>query len=516
MAKRNRGGNSGGRSAAGEAGGAFGRMAGNSFPVPAGKKGGGGLFGVSWASTLDQPLELDTAGVYFLSGDATILKYPAALIPKVAFRPVEGPQWPLTLTPEGGYTITDPKLGRILHFPAPGEQHGWSQLPLTAITDRNGNRIDLVYEAQTLTEIRHSGGYRIAVKTTETSPGVRRVTELRLLIGDQNGPAEGLGLVLVRYGYDGTGHLTEVVNSSGRPLRFTYDAAGRLTGWHDRNDHWYRYAYDEQGRGIRATGSGNFLNATLVYDPDGRKTVVTDSLGNSTIYRFNEALQVVAEIDPLGRETRSEWDRYDRLLSRTDPLGRTSRYGYDEHGNLTTITRPDGAQATLVYNELDLPVQATDLSGQVWRQEYDQRGNLTGVTDPLGTTTTYAHGERGELTAVTDPLGHTTRVKSDAGGLPVSVTDPLGATTRYAHDAFGRPSDVTDPLGGVTQLGWTTEGRPAWRVLPDGASERWSYDPEGNQVEYIDAGGQVTRTKSSLAIRRTARVRSSPRRALPT
>jgi hypothetical protein len=121
-------------------------MAGNSFPVPAGKKGGGGLFGVSWASTLDQPLELDTAGVYFLSGDATILKYPAALIPKVAFRPVEGPQWPLTLTPEGGYTITDPKLGRILHFPAPGEQHGWSQLPLTAITDRNGNRIDLVYE----------------------------------------------------------------------------------------------------------------------------------------------------------------------------------------------------------------------------------------------------------------------------------------------------------------------------------------------------------------------------------
>lgn len=39
---------------------------------------------------------------------------------------------------------------------------------LAAISDRNGNRIELVEdEAETLVEVRHSGGYRIAVESDD-------------------------------------------------------------------------------------------------------------------------------------------------------------------------------------------------------------------------------------------------------------------------------------------------------------------------------------------------------------
>ncbi len=73
--------------------------------------------------------------------------------------------------------------------------------------------------------IRHSGGYYVAVDTEGP-----RITALRLL---DEAPSRyrpdstaDEGTVVMRYAYDASGNLTEVVNSSGEPLRFAYDAEG--------------------------------------------------------------------------------------------------------------------------------------------------------------------------------------------------------------------------------------------------------------------------------------------------
>ncbi|WP_205717962.1 DUF6531 domain-containing protein, partial [Actinomadura soli] len=458
----------------------------------------GRLFGTSWASTLDQRLEIDATGVHFLSADAMALKYPHAGVPNVQFRPVEGPQWPLVLTPDGGYRLTDPQLGRTLHFPSPGEEYGWSDVPVTAITDRSGDRIDFRYENGTLVEIRHSGGHRVAVDTAENDPqrmdAGRRLMALRLLTDTTADGTDG-GITLIRYRYDGDGELAEVINSSGSPLRYAYDDKARLTSWTDRNGFSYGYDYDTEGRAVRGTGSGGLLSTTLAFDPENRTTLVIDSLGHTTTYRYNDHLQVIAQTDPLGATTRSEWDRYDRLLARTDPLGHTTRYSYDEVGNLTGILRPDGARAEFVYNDLNLPVRITDAGGHIWHHAYDDRGNLTRITDPAGAAVTYTHDTSGRLTAITNPQGQTTTMDVDALGSPIAVTDPRGAVTRFAHDVFGRIASVTDPVGGTTRFGWTVEGRPAWRQLPDGTHEKWSYDAEGNLLEYTDPAGHTTRAE---------------------
>ncbi|SHG10732.1 DUF6531 domain-containing protein [Streptoalloteichus hindustanus] len=439
----------------------------------------GRWFGRSWSSTVDQRLEVDDEGVVLVADDGLTLVYPTPTA-GASVLPETGARWPLSIV-DDNYVVTVPELGQTLHF-APGNGSG---LPLRAIVDRNGHRVDLDYDdSGVLAGLRHSGGYRI---TVESAAGL--VTALRLAGGDRGGD-----LVLVRYVYDDARRLVEVRNSSGQALRFDYDNAGRITGWQDRNGVWYRYVYDEHGRCVRTVGADGFLDGTLAYDTDNRVTVVTDSLGHRTTYHLNQLGQVIREVNPLGQATLSEWDRYHRLLSRTDPLGRVTRYRYDEAGNLLAVTRPDGTEAVVSYNELSLPVRVEEPDGAVWQRSYDERGNLLSVTNPTGATTRYTYDQRGQLTSVVDALGNTRRVETNAAGLPVAVTDPLGATTRYTRDAFGRVTDITDPLGGVTDLGWTVEGKLAWRTLPDGSTERWRYDGEGNLVEHVDALGQATRT----------------------
>ncbi|AXB47857.1 DUF6531 domain-containing protein [Amycolatopsis albispora] len=430
-------------------------------------------FGPSWASTVDQRLEFDAEGVLFVAEDGMLLAYPAP--PDTgSVLPAAGPRWPLSRS-EDGFTIQRDS-GQSLHFPAgPGAVQ-----PLTRIEDRSGNRITVERDGAGIPlAVQHSGGYRVEFE----HEGGRAVT-LRLAETD------GDGIVLLRYGYDERGRLTEVVNSSGRPLRFDYDLAGRITQWTDRNGEWYRYFYDAQGRCIANQGSGGFLNGTFGYDEDGRGTRFTDALGNTTTYRFDERNNVIAETDPLGHTWRQEWDAHDRLISRTDPLGRTTRYEYDQDGNLTRLTRPDGTQALAEHNELGRPTVTVDPDGAVWRRAYDHAGRVVSITNPAGVTTTCTYHENGQLASVTDGLGRTRRTEVDAAGLPVAEIDVRGQVTRYQRDQFGRIVSVTDPSGATARMTWTVEGKLLSRTAPDGSVERWQYDGEGNEVAYQDAAGR--------------------------
>ncbi|WEO30160.1 RHS domain-containing protein [Streptomyces caniscabiei] len=302
---------------------------------------------------------------------------------------------------------------------------------------------------------------------------------------------------LKRYGYT-DGNLTEVVNSSGRPLRFTYDDAGRVTSWTDTNDRAYSYEYDDQDRCIAEGGTDGHMSLRVSYDatdPDTGLRVTTTTTGEGHTRRFviNEAWQVVADIDPLGAVTRYERDRYNRLLSLTDPLGHTTTFRYDEAGNPTVVTRPDGREARAEYNDLGLPTRVVNPDGTATRQTYDERGNRTSVTAPTGLTTHFTLDDAGRLTAVTDALGHTTTIRRDRAGLPSEITDPLGAVTRYERDPFGRPVTVTDPTGAVTRLEWTVEGHLSRRTAADGTTESWTYDGEGNCTSHTDPMGGVSR-----------------------
>lgn len=449
----------------------------------------GGWFGPTWAGTLDQRLEIDGKGVVYITDGGMLLTYPVPT-PGAATLPTSGPRWPLYWdgNPASAMRIVIPDRNRTLHFsPLPTSGR---ELALTAITDRtgDGDRIDIIHDTEgTPTEIRHSGGYRIAV---DTDPRMLRVTALRLLhAGDPNEHST----TLVSYSYDAAGNLSHVFNSTGKALRYRYDTEHRVTSWTDRNGTSYGYVYDRQGRVLRGIGPDGILSGRMHYDEAARTSRYTDSQGNTSAYVCNEAYKIVSYTDPLGNTTHTEWDDDNRHpVSVTDPLGRVTHYRYDDQGRLIAVERPDGTVAETVYDDRGLPLETREPGGAVWVHTYDERGSHTSTTDPGGAVTHYGHNGSGHLTSVTDPLGHTTRFVTDAAGLPVEKTNPLGHTLRMRRGPHGQVTAVTDALGRTTRHGWTIEGMPAWREGPDGGREEWQWDTEGNLVLHTDEAGQTT------------------------
>ncbi|MYV40169.1 type IV secretion protein Rhs [Streptomyces sp. SID1328] len=444
----------------------------------------GRWFGPTWSSTIDQRLEIDAEGVVFVGEAGLLLTYPHPA-PGVPTLPRHGSaRWSLDRA-DDGYLITDPDNGRRLHFADAGNDIAL----LEQIDDRNGNWIQFDYDEQGAPRsLTHSCGYLLRLTSSDG-----RIRTLTLAGAAQDGSDQEL----VRYHYSTDGHLTDVINSSGRPTRFGYDEHGRIVSWTDTNGRTFAYTYDQHNRCTYQAGEAGHQRSVFTYssadDPSGQHTTtITDSFGHDTRFVMNERDQVIARIDPLGNVTRFVRDRHNRLRQHTDPLGHTMTLEYDAAGQLTTVTRPDGRAARAEYNPLGLPVKVINPDGTIIRRTYDERGNCTSETSPAGQTTHYAFDGAGRLTAVTDPMGNTTTIDTNPAGLPVAVTDPLGSVTRYQHDAFGRITAVTDPVGAVAAMEWTPQGHLARYTAPDGTAESWTYDGEGNCTSHTDPLGGVS------------------------
>ncbi|RZB17821.1 DUF3990 domain-containing protein [Streptomyces sp. F001] len=442
----------------------------------------GRWFGPSWTSTLDQRLLIDDDGIRFVGADGTVLYY-AIPEPGEPMRPIPGPNWPLSWdgSPGGEITVRQPDTGTTLRFRKTSDGRA-TEVPLVGVVDRNGNTVDVHYATDgSPSELVHHGGYRVGV-TTKSG----RVTALSLL----SAPDQPR---LLTYEYDALGRLTGVVDSSSIPQQYDYDEQQRVTGWQSRYGNWYRYEYDGIGRCVRTGGDSGVLAYVYTYDDDTRTTVATDSLGHAITYTFNEDHRPVRETDAVGQTTVRSWDEQGRLASLTDPLGRTTHFRHDTEGNITEVTRPDGGVIRREYDTFGQVTKAIQPDGSTWESVYDDRGNRIAVVDPLGATTSFTFDERGGLTGITDALGNRRQaVVNDTAGLVIGTTDALGAANSFARDPFGRITELTDALGQVTHVAWTLEGQISWRRLPNGTVEHWSYDAEGNPLEYRSSNGRRT------------------------
>ncbi|NLU68001.1 putative T7SS-secreted protein [Streptomyces sp. HNM0574] len=443
--------------------------------------GAGGWFGLSWAATLDQHLEVDERGIVLATEDGMLLAYPLPHEAGAPVLPERGPRRPLEWDgrTESEVRVSDPVTGRVLCF---GHQPATGEWPLTGIEDRARRRVEFRYDPESgrPTDVHHPGGTTVRVTT---HPELPRITALH--VGDE---------CVAAFGYDAAGNLTEELNSSGLPLTFTYDEADRITSWTDRNGSAFGYVYDRSGRVLRTVGPDGMWSGSFRYEPGKRRTTYTDSLGHATTYTYDGRYRPTSITDPLGAVTRQGWTLDGRHLSATtDPLGHTTRYRYDDVGNLVHVELPDGSHSGAVYDDRGLPLLVTQPGGATWQHTYDGDGNRTSTTDPSGATTRYAYDSEGHPASVTDALGHTQHTVCDSSGLPVSMTTPDGYTTTVTRDALGRPVELTDPRGGVTKVSWTVEGRPAQRRHPDGSQETWQWDAEGNLLAHTDPMGGTTR-----------------------
>ncbi len=300
---------------------------------------------------------------------------------------------------------------------------------------------------------------------------------------------------LIKYEYDKNGLLSGFKDALGNTCSYEYDSSSRMAKEANIGRMTYVFRYDAKGRCIETGGIDGFGKNTLAINDRARMTEVTDSLGNTTLYEWNEAGQIIRTISPLGHISLNEYDEYGRLISETDPAGNTTSYEYDENGNRIKIISPSGKTVLLSYDKNHMITGITDPAGGLWQRQYDKSGRVRAVINPLNEKISYEYGSNGDLTAIIDNKGNRQRLEWDRSGNLTAVGDPLGNYVRYFYDRQGRLTAMKDELGNLTKARLDPLGRVAEIHLPDGATRKFKWDPYDQLVFYQNEKNNITRWK---------------------
>ncbi len=378
---------------------------------------------------------------------------------------------------------------------------------LRKVTDPNGNALSFAYDSLgRLATITDSAGRETALDYN----GGGRLMRLTDPAGRE-----------VRYAYS-EGDLVSATDPSGAATRYAYDADHNLVRSTNPDGGSTLFSYDAQDRAVSVGGEGGFQKITLSYEPANNRTLVTDSKGDQSVFRYDADERVTAIVDPYGKEMLYGWDARGNQTSFTDQLGNTTAYEYDAKGNLTKILQPKPTAAataspttTFSYAGPFSRLQSvTDPEGGVTRYAYDDRGNLASFIDALGNRTTFEYDASGQLVKSTDPKGNATAADPsdgattfsyDASGNITSFTDPAGETTRLSYGGtnslegvLSLPASITDPMGRTTDLSYDALGRPTKVTHPAAtpgdarASVSMAYDATGDLTSVTDERGNTS------------------------
>ena len=445
-----------------------------------------GLLGSKWICNWSQRLvynpEEPTANLE--DGDGEVLQFPLGKGAEFNARNLKAPHYHLTGTRQNA-RVFDARSQQTLVFATTEENPGIGRL--TAIEDRNGNRIDFIYNGARLSRVVHIDGTAFSITTTPQGFIESVATE------------EGGGLrTLVQYGYNLSGELTDVHGRFAGEFHYTYTREGWLNHWHDSGATSVDLEYDDAGRVIATRTPDGMYNDRFVYFPEEKKTQYYDATGGCTTQWFNKNDLLIREQDPLGNITVHEWSGLDRKLSTTDALGRVTTFSHDTFGHLAAQIDWAGRTTSLDYDKHGQLTRIEYPDGATSSWKYDERGNLLEAGEPDGRTFHFIYDDRGRLIAEIGPAGVSSQLEYDRQGRLAAWRNALGQTTCFALDRWGRQRETTDASGRTTRYHYHPgPGNPredvSAIVYPDGGEERFSYDNEGLLAEHTGGEGQVTR-----------------------
>ncbi len=370
---------------------------------------------------------------------------------------------------DGSFILTHPD----------GQTYRYVDGKIAAISDRNGNTINLSYSSGNLASVIDQAGRTI----TFVYDDANHLTSL--IAPNGNGYAFSVG----------TG-LDSVTQQDGSTWHYSYDGNGFMLGKTDPLGNTTNYSYDARHRAVSATDPVG-LSRTIAYPETSdtvKTTILTEKDGSQWSYRYDtQKRYLLAKTDPQEGTTSYTYNDSGNRIGTTYPDGTSTSASYDNRGNMLSSTDALVQTTTYTYNTFGQITASTDPQGAITTYGYDAMGNMTSLTDVTGGTTTYAYGTKGNLTKMTDPQGAVTTYTYDTVGNLTSITDPNNATTSYSYDASGNMISSTDPQGGVTTFTYNSSNRLIKTVDPLGNVATYSYDASGNRLSSTDENGNTTR-----------------------
>src|SRR5262249_36050286 len=148
--------------------------------------------------------------------------------------------WVLRRESWGFAVDADDGIWHVFSEPADGGR----RYRLTALEDRNRNRIELTYDDGKLVEIKDSAGR--TARVTSTREG--RIAGVHV----KNAIAQGAWVTFATYTYDERGDLASVMDADGFASHYAYDADHRMTLDQDRAGLAFHFVYDVEGRCVES------------------------------------------------------------------------------------------------------------------------------------------------------------------------------------------------------------------------------------------------------------------------
>ncbi|MEO6088626.1 MAG: RHS repeat-associated core domain-containing protein [Umezawaea sp.] len=253
--------------------------------------------------------------------------------------------------------------------------------------------------------------------------------------------------------YRANGDLVEVTTPTGLVLRYTYDLLGRQTS-------------------ASQVTSGNAVLSTTAYayTPRSQLAKVTGPAVVNAVTGIAHTPVTAYEYDGNGNTTATTVSDLTPQDKGGDQARRTT-FGYDGSDRLVLTTFADNGRESRSYPDSGLTLAVTDVNGTTWSTRYDELGRELGST---------------------------------ASGAGVNPENPSATSMTLevnAYDPAGRLATTTDAMGRLTTYTYYDDDLPATtrRTVGNGDGttrdvllDQRSYDPSGQLVEQVAAGGRKT------------------------
>ena len=260
----------------------------------------------------------------------------------------------------------------------------------------------------------------------------------------------------------------------------------------------YVYAFDGASGHLQSIQDRNGNTQTLTYS-NNLLSHISDGLGGTLDLTYTGA-NLTKVVDQSDRSISFAYSG-GNLTSFTDAAGKVTTYAYGSSGGMTSSTEPRGnVPYAETYDSTGKVSTQTDAAGNTTKFNVGTDASGTGpasMTNPLGQVSNYSH-TAGELILETDPAGDSNSTTYDANGRPLTLTDASGNVTAYGyHSATGLVASTTNPDGGRATYSYSSSTAGGFTFFdltgityPDGTTESFQYDTNGNVLSRIDRNGK--------------------------
>lgn len=282
---------------------------------------------------------------------------------------------------------------------------------------------------------------------------------------------------LVQYSYNDQGDLITITDALNQSVHIKYENHLMIqkTDREGQNFYWKYEQVKTGARCIHTWGDGGILEGKVVYHKGYNE--ITNSLGKTTLYYYNEDNLCTQIIDAEGHSTIYEYTEYGELYRIIDPEGNITGYHYDEQGRQIGITYPDGSTAQSHYDEQGNLQMTTDIAGNHQVYTYDEQGRLKSSISVDNKVTLFQYNEHNLISQVCDAeTGAITQLAYDEQYNLHQLTLPNNTTATWVYDSLGRCITAINPTGAIQSFSYDALNRIKGTHMPDGNALRLQYN----------------------------------------